>query len=930
MKRFVLPALVFLALSARATVYQPGLWFYHNDTNEWVDESVPIVQFDGVVPCQGTFMEYTKSTDVDPRGSNGQSGTNAYDNAVYTWHKNEMFGYGGQWFVEKGKTYTLSFYHGRYVWCKVDGDRKLYSTGWWNHGNVKWTPSETGWVDFDYRGGINGENYVGPLHNDCGVAFNTANLNYADATWGAPPWQKFIDPGDCSLLRIVKSETDYMTLDSVATDGDDLDLVASFADVPGAGVLTAFYGASDGGDLPSAWDASATLGTVAAGSAAAVPYTVPGAADANFVALRLQRTDYATGPYTQFTATAPVPKPVPTFALSCTEIGYTSLVFHAVVASVGSGASSVPDAAVEIATDDAFANVVKRLPLSISSPGAEVLSTAGLVSNTVYYARVAGTNNLAAANVSATVGPLQTLLPTISTSTIAALDPQLGALQASVTVTDWGLDSTGARVRLEASETSGFGVLAGVSEEVDATLGVATNLMVSGLAENAGYRLRARIVNSWGFVEYRALSGVQTTRGLPFVGTPLVWETDAAGRLAVHERLLDNEFAGEAELFLGGVSQGVRAFPAGPGRISWTGLAAPGGPIAARVVVYVVVSGRPYQAEWSDTVVPGTASYLERKWVYDPSAKTLTWVDSYPFTNVVKKVTANGSELTLGDNRGNPQAVNLDFSPGVAGEWTIVEIAGEGPFNGSSSVTNIVFPPTMRRVGRAAFEGNKILRAAILNEGLENLGTDSSANNCFNGCSALETIGHVPSTLKVAGGRVFGYCPALTNDIVWPRGVPVVPTYAFYGSSIRSFKAAYGVTHLGPYGSGDGRAFGGNNAIKEVDLPLTLQYFSGRCFSDTSAVQGFNVNVWYRGFPKLGWSKDLWSNTPWGVTTVTNWFEWHHRDEFRAFAETNKQFTIRLPETYTGEGTWAASGCNQIIRWWKDPDQYPPSVLILR
>jgi len=930
MKRFVLPALVFLALSARATVYQPGLWFYHNDTNEWVDESVPIVQFDGVVPCQGTFMEYTKSTDVDPRGSNGQPGTNAYDSAVYTWHTYEMFGYGGQWFVEKGKTYTLSFYHGRYVWCKVDGDRKLYSTGWWNHGNVKWTPSETGWVDFDYRGGINGENYVGPLHNDCGVAFNTANLNYADATWGAPPWQKFIDPGDCSLLRIVKSETDYMTLDSVAADGDDLAVVASFANVPGAGVLTAFYGASDGGDLPSAWAHSSVLGTVAAGSAPGVAYTVPGAADANFVALRLQRTDYATGPYTQFTATAPVPKPVPTFALSCTEIGYTSLVFHAVVASVGSGASSVPDAAVEIATDDAFANVVKRLPLSISSPGAEVLSTAGLVSNTVYYARVAGTNNLAAANVSATVGPLQTLLPTISTSTIAALDPQLGALQASVTVTDWGLDSTGARVRLEASADSGFGVLAGVSEEVDATLGVATNLMVSGLAENAGYRLRARIVNSWGFVEYRALSGVQTTRGLPFVGTPLVWETDAAGRLAVHERLLDNEFAGEAELFLGGVSQGVRAFPAGPGRISWTGLAAPGGPIAARVVVYVVVSGRPYQAEWSDTVVPGTASYLERKWVYDPSAKTLTWVDSYPFTNVVKKVTANGSELTLGDNRGNPQAVNLDFSPGVAGEWTIVEIAGEGPFNGSSSVTNIVFPPTMRRVGRAAFEGNKILRAAILNEGLENLGTDSSANNCFNGCSALETIGHVPSTLKVAGGRVFGYCPALTNDIVWPRGVPVVPTYAFYGSSIRSFKAAYGVTHLGPYGSGDGRAFGGNNAIKEVDLPLTLQYFSGRCFSDTSAVQGFNVNVWYRGFPKLGWSKDLWSNTPWGVTTVTNWFEWHHRDEFRAFAETNKQFTIRLPETYTGEGTWAASGCNQIIRWWKDPDQYPPSVLILR
>lgn len=240
MKRLVLPALAFLALSARATVYQPGLWFIHDDTHEWVDESVPVAEWPGAVPCQGTFMEYTKSTDVDPRGSAGQSGTNAYDNAVYTWHKNEMFGYGGQWFVEKGKTYMLSFYHGRYVWCKVDGVRRLYSTGWWNKGDVTWSPSETGWVNFDFRGGINGENYIGPLHNDCGVAFNTENLKYADATWGAPPWQKFLDPGDCSLLRIVKSETDYMTLDSVAVDGDDLAVVASFADVPSEGVLTAF------------------------------------------------------------------------------------------------------------------------------------------------------------------------------------------------------------------------------------------------------------------------------------------------------------------------------------------------------------------------------------------------------------------------------------------------------------------------------------------------------------------------------------------------------------------------------------------------------------------------------------------------------------------------------------------------------------------
>ena len=919
MKRLVLLALAFLALSARATVYQPGLWFYHDDTHESINESTPIVECQGLVPCQGTFMEYTGGAKTD----NVCAGTNRYDNAVYWWHVNEMFGYGGSMFVEKGISYKLSYRHSRYIRLVLDGAQRYRSTGHWNSGNVTYTAEKTGWVDFDFRGGVNVDYNVnlGPVEKSFGAGYNTNGLNYSASTWGAPPWRKFLDPGDCSLLRIVKSETDYMTLDSVAVDGTGLALAASFSGVPAAGVLTAFWGPSDGGDLPSAWAHSSVLGTVAAGSASGVTYTISGAADANFVALRLQNTNYAAGPYTQFTASAPVPKPVPTFDLSCDDIGYTNLTFTAVVASVGIGATAIASASVEIATDDAFSHIVTNLPLSLVAAGSETVYTSGLVSNTVYYARVAGTNNATVSNVSETVGPLQTLLPTISTSAIAALDPQLGALRAAVTVTDWGLDSTGARVRLEASASSGFGVLAGVSEEVDATLGVATNLMVSGLAENAGYHLRARIVNSWGFVEYRALSGVQTTRNLPFVGTPLVWETNASGLLAVHERLLDNEFAGEAELFLGGVSQGVRAFPAGPGRISWTGLAAPGGPIAARVVVYVVVSGRPYQAEWSDTVVPGTASYLERKWVYDPSAKTLTWVDSYPFTNVVKNVTANETKLTIGSNKNNSLALNLDFSPGVEGDWKIVEIAGEGPFGSGAVITNLVCPPTLRKIGRAAFENNKTIRHVTFNEGLEILGPPTGANNCFNGCSALESIGGIPSTVTNIGNRVFSDCPALTNDIVWPRSLPVVPEYAFQNTSIRSFKAEYGVTHMGPYGT-EARTICKNNSIKDIDLPVTLQYVAGRMFTDQN--ETLAVNVWYRGFPKLGWHKGQWWNM--SKNTVTNWFEWHHRDKFRAYAETNELFTIALPETYRGEGRWN----DQFVRWWKDPDQEPPSIMILR
>lgn len=932
-------ALLLLApAAARATVYQPGLWFVHDETKD--DVGAGVASRSDKVPCQGAFMEYTETyqTNIAERGnykggtSFFRSGTNAYTGAVSTWELKCGFGYAGEFFVEKGRSYTFSENHGKFIKIFLDGSQLLDGGAWFFQNNATRAAAETGWIPIEIRAGCNFAADVmgGPLHNSFGAGFNTNGLAYAAATWGAAPWRRILDPGDCSLLRIVKSETDYMTLDSVAAEGGDLALVASFAGVPAAGTLTAFWGGSNGGDRPSAWEHSAELGAVAAGSVDSVAYTVLGAGDANFVALRLQRTDYATEPYTQFTAAAAVPRSVPTFDLSCTDVGYTNLTLRAVVAAVGTGASSIASARVQIATDAAFAHVVTNLPLALSGPGSETVYTSGLATNTVYYACVAGTNDVGASGVSATVGPLRTLLPTISTSTIEALEHGLGTLNAAVTVTDWGLDSTGARVRLEAAENTAFGTLAGVSEEVDApALGVATNLMIVGLRENHSYRLRARIVNSWGFVEYRTLPDDQQTRAAPFSGTPLVWETAPDGTLAVHERLIDNEFAGEAELFLDGVSKGVRAFPASPCRISFEGVPMPAYTATARVVVRVVVSSRPYSEEWSDTVVPGSASYLENKWVYDPSARTLTWTDGYPSENVVRNVFANGRELTIGNNekKTNPLGVNLDFSPGVEGGYEIVAI-NSGAFvgyGGESYLTNIVFPSSLRTVGRAAFEQCSTLRGLRMNEGLVDLGTDADNNNCFLGCKALESIGSIPSTLRHVGGSVFAGCSSLTDDIVWPRGVPVVPNGAFNGTSIRSFKAEYGVTHFGTATNGDGRVTGGNNAIRTIDLPVTLEFVSGRMFSDASASKGFSADVWYRGFPKRGWSDGLWWNLS-GANAVTNWFEFHHKDAFVAFAETNTQYRIELPATYLGAGRFE----NQVVRWWKDPDQNPPTVMFLR
>ena len=64
----------------------------------------------------------------------------------------------------------------------------------------------------------------------------------------------------------------------------------------------------------------------------------------------------------------------------------------------------------------------------------------------------------------------------------------------------------------------------------------------------------------------------------------------------------------------------------------------------------------------------------------------------------------------------------------------------------------------------------------------------------------------------------------------------------------------------------------------------TLKYPS---IAAMDSARGFSANVRYRTFPKLGWHKTQWANM--SKNTITNWFEWHHRDEFRAFAETNRQ-----------------------------------------
>ena len=920
---------LFSSTFSYSTVYQPGMWFYHEPTKESIDENKfpSIAALEGVVPSQGVFMEYTDSTNAKdvPTGGTVGSGTNLYDNISKVWYRYEMFGYEGQFFVEKGKTYTFSKDHGRYMRIIIDGNQIMRSFFWGDHPKSTYTPTKTGYVNLEVRAGINGETYIGPLSKNFGTGYNTEGLTFNSNTWGEDPWKPFLDPGDCSILRIVKSETDYMTLDRVETSGDDVILYATFTNVPKEGTLTAFYGIGNSGEISSYWENSLALGKIEEGNTIQTAYTIPGAASANYVTLRLQRTDYASEPYTQFSSAMLIPKATPIFSLNYTYIGYSNITFNAVIDSVGDGAESV-NAQVEIALDSNFTSIVDTIPLSNTTIGSEEIYSNILTSNTVHYARISGINNNGKQSYSAIVGPLLTLTPTAATGVITPVDHTLGALSAEVTISDFGLDSTDTKVCIEASKSESFTTIDGTSEELYQAVNETIKHTITGLAEGEAYYLRAKLVNSWGIVAYLLIKGPQTTKAEPFTASPIIWEKDSTGTLKVSINVISLEVPITSSLFIDGSAYNTTPITIDEaGFITWENVATQNYRANIKVVLTGLVNNQVYSKEFTADAISDTTSW-NAGWQYNAEGKTLFWVDRMGFMNVISNVTKNTSDSTYkvdSDQSKNPLAVNLDFSVGFAEEgWSlpseIPTSLGKGP-----RLTNIVFYAEARTIAHRAFSDSSTIQSISFNEGLLELG-NSSKYDMFVNNTSLHTIGPFPSTLTNIGNNFCVGCTALTNDIVWPRKVTTVKTYAFQNTSINSFTAPEGIISLGEYEQ-ESRMLSKNNKIKNIYLPRSLEYVAGRMVSDTDKTLG--VNVWYKSFPKRGWHKTQWANASSG--TVTNYFEWNYKKEYAKYGETNTVgHVFTLPETFNGTGEWKTGNTKEIIRWWID--RYPPTIILMK
>ena len=156
------------------------------------------------------------------------------------------------------------------------------------------------------------------------------------------------------------------------------------------------------------------------------------------------------------------------------------------------------------------------------------------------------------------------------------------------------------------------------------------------------------------------------------------------------------------------------------------------------------------------------------EWTYDPSAQTLA-----QGTVVLENVTANGTKLTIGNNKTNASDVELDLSTGVADGYEIASIAASA-FDGNKNVVSLVLPDTLASVGQSAFIScSNIGGTLVIPDSLTTVG-----NHPFYGLGIREL--RLGSGLSRVGNWMFYGCNKLTN-VVWNAAVTGVNERGFYG-----------------------------------------------------------------------------------------------------------------------------------------------------
>ena len=358
-------------------------------------------------------------------------------------------------------------------------------------------------------------------------------------------------------------------------------------------------------------------------------------------------------------------------------------------------------------------------------------------------------------------------------------------------------------------------------------------------------------------------------------------------------------------------------------------------------------------------------------WTYDSSGKTLT-----QGSVVLQNVTASGTKLTIGDNKTNTTATDLDFSTGVEGGYTVTQIAQDA-FNGNTSVTSLILPDTLTWIGQSAFincsnlGGELVLPDSLTSTGYHSfMGTAltrvvfgsgmKTANNwlfkeckslesvkwnqcitaigdqVFNGCTALTTFENgFPTNVTSIGGSAFYNTSALTGDnrdLVLLKLTELGGT-AFQNSGIKSIE-------IGGQLASTGNAFFLCSKLESVILHEGTTTIGYDCFPYCTSLTNLvipatissvaacmrdmgnaRLHVWWEGVPDIA-NFDFGSYSMIaGKSPITHHFQYDDKTEWEAFEAdiSNKtNMDIVFPASMFETGTWGWN-CNHTVMWWRTP-----------
>ena len=245
-----------------------------------------------------------------------------------------------------------------------------------------------------------------------------------------------------------------------------------------------------------------------------------------------------------------------------------------------------------------------------------------------------------------------------------------------------------------------------------------------------------------------------------------------------------------------------------------------------------------------------------------------------------------------------------------------VRIICDRAFDWCCSLSNIVIPASVTKIGDSVFSSCSSLSSIVISDGITSIG-DSAFSGCrslsnivipvsvtsikkwaFRGCSSLSNI-VIPASVTSIGDRAFRGCRSLSY-IVIPASVTSIGDRVFYNcKSLKSIVISDGITSIGDL------AFADCWSLSNIVIPASVTSIGDRAFRGCRSLSNIVIpaSVTSIGHGAFSCCRSLFSiDIPASVTSI----------EQGAFSGCSSLSSIDIPASVTSIEQGAFSGCSSL------------------